>query len=124
VGGLRVNVAAVKKIAGNEDEINPPPQCVALDDIAPGAKEVAGAIRQIVALDAEVNVCNVKKSGHAKFVYALIILTGRGLELLNFVRLSGAATICGKLKVRNPNTFTRSLCNVRGPHHLVGHLRR
>src|SRR5205085_12093021 len=65
VSGLRVYVAAVEKVAGDDHEVDAAPERVSFDDVAPGAEEVAGAVRQVVALDAEVNVCDVEKSGHA-----------------------------------------------------------
>src|SRR5436305_7290592 len=65
IGGLRINVAAIKKIAGDDHEIDAAREGVVFNDFTPGAEEIARAVWQIVALDAEVYVCDVKKSCHA-----------------------------------------------------------
>src|SRR6185295_3639918 len=65
IGGLRVNIAAIKKVAGDDHEINPAGDGMAFNDFTPGAEKVARAVWQIVALDAEMNICDVEKSCHA-----------------------------------------------------------
>src|SRR5262249_13456794 len=53
------------EIAGDDHEINVALNGMALDDFVPGAEEVARAVWQIISFNAEVNVCDVKKSCHA-----------------------------------------------------------
>lgn len=59
VSRLRIDVATVEEVAGDDDEIDVTANRVALDDLLPRAKKIARAVRQIVPLDAQMNVGDV-----------------------------------------------------------------
>ena len=64
VSGLRIDVTAVEEVSGNDHKIDPAGEGGALDDLLPRAKKIARAVREIVPLDAQMNVGDVKKPGH------------------------------------------------------------
>jgi len=61
IHGLRINGARIKKISGDEDEINPLADGMARDNIEPRAGEVFGALVQIVTATTEMRVSEMEK---------------------------------------------------------------
>ena len=56
---LRVNVSAVEEVSGDEYEVNAVRDGVILNDVVPGAKEIFGALFQIVAAAAQMYICKM-----------------------------------------------------------------
>jgi hypothetical protein len=61
---LRIDIATIEQVSGDQHEIDSATDCVSIYHILPRAKEIACAVRQVVAFDAEMYVRYMKESGH------------------------------------------------------------
>jgi hypothetical protein len=64
VCGLRLYIAPVEEVARYQDEIYSSAKRVTLDNVTPGAEEIARAVGQVVSLYPKMNVSYVKKLRH------------------------------------------------------------